>query len=68
MDDNKRFTIDEIEDNGRPSAPKEHARIFVNQCGVIVRDNLPITIQEWIKQKNAGDLASYVNERTTNLL
>ena len=68
MDGNQRFTIDEIEDNGRPIAPKEHARMFVNQGGVIVRDNLPITIQEWIKPKNVGDLASYVDERTKDLL
>ena len=68
MDGNQRFTIDEIADNGQPIASKEHAGLFVNQCGVIVRDNVPITIQEWIKTKNAGDLASYVDERTKDLL
>ena len=37
--------------------------MFVNQCGVIVRDNLPITIQEWIKPKNAGEeFTSYVDD------
>ena len=63
MDGNQRFTIDEIDDNGKPIASKKHATMFVNQCGVIVRDNLPITIQEWIKPKKAGeDFTSYVHD------
>ena len=63
MDPNQRFTIDEIYDNGQPRASEKHARLFVNQCRVIVRDNLPITIQEWIKPKNAGEeFTSYVDD------
>ena len=64
MDGKKRFNIDKIEDNGRPSLPIDNARVFVTQCGVIVRDNVPITIQEWIKPKNVEPSASYVDERT----
>jgi len=45
-------------------APKKHATKFVNQCGVIVRDNIPITIQEWNKPKKAGDGVSYVDDRS----
>ena len=45
-------------------APKKHATKFVNQCGVIVRDNIPITIQEWNKPKKSGDGVSYVDDRS----
>ena len=63
LDPNQSFTIDEIYDNGQPRASEKHARLFVNQCRVIVRDNLPITIQEWIKPKNAGEeFTSYVDD------
>ena len=63
MDATQRFTIEEIDDRGQPIVPEKHARMFVNQCGVIVRDNIPITIQEWKKPRNAGEeFTSYVDD------
>jgi hypothetical protein len=36
---------------------------FVNQCGVIVRDTIPITIQEWNEPKKPHVGASFVDKR-----
>jgi len=36
-----------VEDDGQPSEPKEIARRFVSQCGVIVRERVPISIRKW---------------------
>jgi hypothetical protein len=60
--DHQRFTIDEVNEDGEPIAPKENVHLFVNQCGVIVRDNIPITIREWNKPKLDG--VNYVNQRS----
>jgi hypothetical protein len=60
---NQRFKIEEIDPEfGKPIGPREHVRTFRNQCGVIVRDNIPITVEDWIKPKNAGEDASYVTD------
>jgi len=64
LDANQRLSIDEIAANGKPMEPKEHATKFVNQCGVIVRDTIPITVQEWTKPKKAGAGVSYVDDRS----
>ena len=63
MDPNQRLSIDEIAANGKPMEPKEHATKFVNQCGVIARDTIPITIQEWNKPTKSGAGVSYVDDR-----
>ena len=36
-----------LEDDGEPVEPKEVARKFVTQCGVIVRERVPISIRKW---------------------
>src|SRR3954467_14369760 len=37
--------------------------MFTNQCRVLVRDNLPITIQEWNKSNEPGEESnSYVTD------
>lgn len=41
--DSSRFVISQSE----PLLPKDRARKFVNHCGVLVRDNIPINIWEW---------------------
>ena len=38
--------------DGEPIAPTDVKQKFVKQCGVIVRDFVPITIQEWNKPKD----------------
>jgi hypothetical protein len=49
-----RFDIVEIVQDGRPTAPDKAAKLFISQCGVVVRDCIPITVREWHKPK-AGE-------------
>ena len=67
MGDGIKFNIDEVAEDGEPIAPVNNVRKFINQCGVIVRDNIPITIREWNKPKEDRGV-SYVDERSKNLL
>jgi len=66
--DHQRFTIDKIAEDGEPLAPKDNANLFVSQCGVIVRDNIPITTREWNKPKVDDGSVSYVDQRSKDLL
>ena len=66
MGENERFPIEEIDRDGKPTAPKQTHDKFINQCGVIVRDNVPISIQEWNKKKDDG--VSYVDDRSKDEL
>ena len=43
-----------------PSIPRKH---FSAQCGVLVRDIIPISIHQWYKSKNEDPQVSYVNDR-----
>jgi len=62
LEPNQRFRIEEVADDGEPKKPEKNAHLFVNQCGVIVRDTIPITIQEWNKPKNT-DGVTYLEDR-----
>ena len=61
MGDHERFRIDQVAADNRPIAPTDVANKFVKQCGVIVRDYIPITIREWHKPKAEG--VSYVGPK-----
>ena len=67
MEDHERFTITEIAEDGEPIAPAAPARKFVSQCGVLVRDTIPITTQEWKKPANAEGV-TYVDTRSKIML
>ena len=47
---------------GEPKLPKNAAHTFKKQCGVLVRDHVPISVREWNKRKGAAD-SDYVAER-----
>ena len=51
MDDGVRHDITHIEKDGKPIAPEKGAKSFIAQCGVLVRDHVPITVREWHKPK-----------------
>ena len=53
-----RYRIEEVGIDGEPLAPDDVAKKFVKSCGVLVRDNIPITVQEW--NRPSGERASYV--------
>ena len=63
-----KYNIDAIKSNGKPLAPKNIANKFVRQCGVPVKDQLPISLQEWKEpSKNRPDL-TFVDDREKTLL
>jgi hypothetical protein len=39
--------ITEVDNDGTPTAPPGVQTSFVNQCGYIVRENIPINIKKW---------------------
>jgi hypothetical protein len=47
--------------DGQTIAPKRTKDAFVHQCGVVVRDNVLISIQQWNKKKDPE--VSYVQDR-----
>ncbi|KAK1602397.1 hypothetical protein QYE76_018960 [Lolium multiflorum] len=51
LDDGVRHDITHIEKDGKPIAPEKGAKAFIAQCGVLVRDHVPITVREWHKPK-----------------
>ena len=67
MADDIKLNIDEVVKDGRPISPVDNAKTFISQCGVIVRDNIPITVREWNKPRE-GRVVSYVEERSKILL
>src|SRR4051812_29710456 len=44
------YAIESVSETGKPL---QHTSKFVNQCGVVVRDNVSITVQEWNEPKKA---------------
>ena len=67
MKPGQRLTIEVVDANGAPVEPKEHFTKFVSQCGVVARDNITITCQEWNKLKKARVGFTYVDDKTKNL-
>ena len=47
MKQGETYTIEVVSATGRPLEPEAHYTKFINQCGVVVRDSVPITVQEW---------------------
>ena len=52
--------------SGDPNAPKAHTKKWVAICGVIVRDNIPISTQEWHQPKEGNK--TFVSDRAKELL
>ena len=68
MADGARISIYKVGDDGDPLEPRESRRKFINQCGVLVRDLVPIILEEWHKPKDDNKAASYVDDRRIFLL
>ena len=66
--DDARISINKVSDNGEPLEPIESHRKFINQCGALVRDMIPITLQEWHKPKDVNSGATYVDDRRKEML
>ena len=62
------YIIIEVDPNtGEPLLSKNNAKKFVNHCGVLVRDRVPISVREW-KQKKDDPLISFVSKRENDLV
>src|SRR3954465_7291283 len=62
----ERFEIIAIAPDGQPIEPIRTKKAFVAQCGVLVRDKILISIQQWLKPKNEDPEVSYVNDLQKN--
>jgi hypothetical protein len=49
------YTITRISPKGEPVEPTKVATTFKNQCGVMVRDRILITVREWNKSKKVPE-------------
>jgi hypothetical protein len=58
-----KYNIKAIKSNGEPLEPKKNANKFTRQCGVIVRDQIPISVQEWEKPTKGDPGVTFVDER-----
>ena len=63
MSSDERFEITPIARDGEPIEPIRTKNAFAAQCGVLVRDKIPISIQQWYKPAKDEDAeVSYVND------
>ena len=67
-DDDARISIDKVSDDGEPLEPIESRSKFINQCGALFRDMIPITLQEWHKPKDVNSGATNFDDRRKELL
>ena len=54
MDKYEHLIIEVVSSQGKPLLPETNANKFVHQCGVVVRDNVAISVQEWQAEKARG--------------
>jgi len=60
------YIIIEVDPNtGEPLQPKNNTKKFINHCGVLIRDRVPISVHEW---KKDDPLIRFVSEREKDLL
>ena len=62
MRPDEKFEISEISRSGEPIAPIRTKNAFVNQCGVLVRDKIPISIHQWLKPAANDAQVTYVTD------
>ena len=68
MKEGVKYNIEAIRPNGEPLAPKKIADKFVRQCGVLVKDQLPISLQEWREPAKPRPDLTFVDDREKSLL
>ena len=65
--DGVKYNIDEVSLSGEPIAPLAHVKKWTAICGVVVRDQIPISTQEWHQPKEGGN-KSFVSDRAKDKL
>nr|XP_045084396.1 uncharacterized protein LOC123493968 [Aegilops tauschii subsp. strangulata] len=68
LKDGVKYNIDAIKPNGEPREPKKNADKLVRQCGVLVKDQIPISMQEWKKPAKERPDLTWVDQRAKDLL
>uniref|UniRef100_A0A0E0F4G3 Uncharacterized protein n=1 Tax=Oryza meridionalis TaxID=40149 RepID=A0A0E0F4G3_9ORYZ len=58
----------EIALDGKPVAPVGIGQKFVNHCGWVVRDNIPISIVYWRRTRSRGDEDSFLPDTEKDML
>ena len=66
MSSDEKFEIIAIVPDGQPLEPLRTKSAFVAQCGVLVRDKILISIQQWFKPATEDPEVSYVNDMQKN--
>ena len=66
MSSDEKFEIIPITRDGQPIEPYQTKKAFVAQCGVLVRDKIPISIQQWFKPATEDPEVSYVYDMQKN--
>jgi hypothetical protein len=66
LDNTVRYRIEVVGVDGEPQAPDDVAKKCVKQCGVLVRDYIPITVQEWNRPSSGG--VPFVGDATKDKL
>ena len=62
MSSDERFEIIAITRDGEPIEPIRTKNAFAAQCGVLVKDKIPISIHQWYKPKEEDPEVSSVND------
>ena len=62
MSSDEKFEIIEIAPDGESIEPIRTRKAFSAQCGVLVRDKIPISIHQWYKPKKEDPEVPYVND------
>ena len=68
MKEGVKYNNEAIKPNGEPLAPKKIADKFIRQCGVLVKDQLPISLQEWREPAKPRPGVTFVDDRQKLLL
>ena len=68
MKEGVKYNIEAIKPSGEPLTPKNIANKFVHQCGVLVKDQLPIFLQEWREPAKPRPGVTFVDDRQKHLL
>ena len=63
-----KYNIEACSPTGKPLAPKKIADKFVRQCGVLVKDQLPIKLQEWREPAKPRPDVTFVDKNQKDLL
>ena len=63
-----KYNIEATKTNGEPRAPKNIAYKFVCQCRFLVKDKLPISLQEWKEPSKPCPDLTFVDDRAKKAL